>query len=85
MTPLQIEMLLHFHTTPTPWPRLNAPACVEAIEGFIRDGLVRDDDPSRYWLTERGEACIRFLCAMPIPVANWAIPGPWAPSHPTEE
>lgn len=85
MTPLQIEMLLHFHCTPGPFPRMDAPACIEAVEGFLRDELVYPVDVSDcFVLSERGRAYVKLLCQMPLPVANWVIPGPWQPSIPGE-
>ena len=85
MTPLQIEMLLHVYARKSPIPNGEYPAQVDAMNGFILDGLVElelvDGLPV---LAARGEAYVRFLMQMPLPVANWSIPGPWAPSHPNE-
>lgn len=79
MTPLQIEMILHFHCINEPWPRLDAPACRDAIDGFIKDGVVNACfDRSVITLTDRGRAYVHFLCAVPLPNASWAIPGPLA-------
>lgn len=38
-----------------------------------------------YRPTEKGRAYLQFLCSLPLPVSNWTIPGPWAPSFPPSE
>lgn len=83
MTPLQINMLLHFHCCADEFPNITAPAQVEAKQMFEREGLIKWAD-GRTQLTERGEAFVKFLCSMPLPVASWAIPGPLSPWHPRE-
>lgn len=76
MTPLQIEMILHFHCHVDPWDRADAPACVEAFQGFIRDGLIEPTfTMDRPTLTNRGRAFIHFLTTLPLPVEMWSIPG----------
>ncbi len=82
MTPLQIRMLLHYHCEAGPFD-MAGPAQHEALEEFVRLDLVYVPlDDHRPRLTERGEAYVHFLTTLPLPVANWTIPGPWAPSMP---
>lgn len=78
MTPLQIEMLLHFHCHTDPWPRLDAPACSEAFRMFQQEKLIETPtNIDRPVLTERGRAYVAFLCMLPMPLATWGIPGPF--------
>lgn len=75
MTPLQINMVLHFHHIAEPWPRAEAPACKDAIEDFVKAGIIEPDDgPSGYRTTERGNALVDHLCAVRFPVARWEQP-----------
>lgn len=89
MTPLQINMLLHFYGRAAPWTEWHS-AQKEAFDYFVGEQLIEPNDKggwnldAPFKLTERGVAYVRFLCALPLPVANWTIPGPWAPSHPSE-
>ncbi len=81
MTPLQISMMLHFHVSPSkyePWGSAQS----EAMDWFVKEKLVEFPVTDRVRLTERGKAYVSFLQTMPLPVANWAIPGPWVPSLP---
>lgn len=82
-TPSNLELLLHCHTTPTPHPRLHAPAIQEGIATLLRLGviepiIIRDSlvyplpegevfDPKIYHTTPLGEAWVRLLCNTPIP------------------
>lgn len=82
MTPLQIEMLLHYNASPgpfTPW----GDAQHEAIQLFFREGLIRAPwSLDSVQLTERGKAYIRLLQLMPLPTSTWSLPGPWNPTLP---
>lgn len=86
MSPYQITLLLEIHTrgdmkTSAYW---SGPAYSNALKEFASMGLIegRQIDLDCPVMTERGRAYVDFLQAMPLPVANWAIPGPWAPSMP---
>jgi hypothetical protein len=79
MTPLQINMLLHFHCIAEPWPRLHAPACMETVQHFLNEGLIKTDEAygahgSGFTTTERGNALVNHLCAVQYPVAVWVQP-----------
>jgi len=83
MTPLQIEMILHFHCSAEPWPRLGAPACSEAIRIFQEEKLVEvPTNIDNVVLTEKGRAYVKFLCMLPLPMATWGIPGSFQFSMP---
>ena len=71
MTPNGIEILIHFHVCPLPHPRLHAPAVVEEIESFLRNGLIKEIGPGHYRTTERGAAHIAQLCNVPWPKQVW--------------
>ena len=71
MTPNDIEVLIHCHTSPTVHPRIVAPAVAEAIEGFVRHGILEQRDGNGYNTTERGQALMEVLCATPFPVEAW--------------
>ena len=42
MTPLQLQMLLHYHCSAADYPNLESMAQCEAIEKFIEDGYLVD-------------------------------------------
>lgn len=82
MTPLQIQMMLHFHCSPTRFENWS-PAASDAMSWFRQEGLVQEPvnlDCVR--LSKRGEAYDHFLTSMPLPFETWSIPGPWNPSLP---
>lgn len=84
MTPLQIQMLLHFRCSPGPFKPW-ASAQDEAMQMFREEGLIAHGGLCAAELTDRGRAYVDFLCAMPLPVANWSLPVPWNPSTPPQE
>ena len=80
MTPLQIEMLLHYYSRADDYRDgdFSAPAVREALEGFKRDELLAADqaDPPRtcYVITERGRVYVEALRAVPMPERRWVMP-----------
>ena len=79
MTPLQIEILSHYHCCTTDYRDgdFSAPAVRGAIDAFRDEyGLLEADGGSRrtYRTTERAEAYLAHLMSVPLPVAVWTIP-----------
>lgn len=72
MTPLQIQMLLHYHCSPTPFQPWGA-AQSEALDMFREQGLIRKMEGEVPTLTGRGRAYVEFLCAMPLPLERWSM------------
>ncbi len=76
MTPLQIEILLHYYKGAGDYRggAFSFPAVREAIDKFsLIDGLLEtvEKGPLKiitgYRITKRGEAFIERLCAVPLP------------------
>ena len=44
MTPSDIEVLLHYHCSPEPHPRIDAPAVREVTKRFLKDGIIKKAD-----------------------------------------
>ena len=76
LTPNDIEVLIHCHCHPEPHPRLNAPAVSDAIQRFLRQGLIETvEDSNNTWATtERGRVLIDMLCETPLPEQRWFDP-----------
>ena len=78
-TPSHLDVLLHYHVSPTPHPRAHAPAVKEHTEDLHRLGLL---EPAKFsyggkWTTSlKGNAYVASLCAAPLPEAQlaWVIP-----------
>lgn len=53
-----------------------APIYSETLDYFAKEGLIEGHQINLDYpkITERGRAYVAFLQAMPLPVANWAIP-----------
>lgn len=80
MTPLLIEMLLHYHYSGVDYREgdFQAPSVREGID-WLRDEarMIENDDESRrrtYKLSERGEIYVKALMTVPLPVQVWAMP-----------
>lgn len=76
MTPNDIEVLLHCHTSPMPHPRYESPAVKQALNKFLAEDLIADADGSHmvFTTTEKGAFHIKQLCALPLPVQQWTTP-----------
>lgn len=73
MTPNDIEVLIHCHTSLAPHPRLDAPAVYHAVQSFMSAGLIEVTHEHRvYTTTKRGKAHIIQLCCTKLPVQKWA-------------
>ena len=83
MSPLEIEILLHYYYCPGDYQNgdFSAPAVEDAIERF-RDvhnlleptqSMDVHHDP-HYRITERGRVFVEALCNMPLPIKTWVMP-----------
>jgi hypothetical protein len=72
MTPNEIEILIHYHVSPAPHPRIDALAVNEATRRMVDNGLIEQREDEGYHTTDRGRAHISQLCTLPWPVAVWA-------------
>ena len=95
MTPLHVQILLHYQGRPTPYSAENrdhqlAPATVEYHADLVRDGLLdRLADPNEYGcsflITDRGRALVTAICNTPLPqlVKVWVVRHQAAKAGPT--
>jgi hypothetical protein len=80
MTPLQIEILLHYWSRAEDYRQgdFTAPAVREAIDWFMHEGMLeRNTDASRdtaYRTTERAQAWIEYVKSLPLPTHTWLMP-----------
>jgi hypothetical protein len=74
MTPLMIEILLHYHCSASPFPRIYAPAVQEAIRHLIRLEILYEDNMEIKADREATQPYIDALCSIPLPVKKWEIP-----------
>lgn len=87
MTPLEIEILMHYGTRMDDYRGgdHSAPAVKEAISRFMEEGLLthqgftveRFDDgtlKARYAVTERCRFYLEELCKVPLPIQKWVMP-----------
>ena len=81
MTPNDIDILLHYYTTPEEHGRIAAPAVSETVHSFLDRGILRlvtSDEKARwagsYRVTEKGNKLVEMLCATPDPVNRWIDP-----------
>lgn len=80
MTPLQIEILLHYYTTPTDYRDGDffAPSVREAIDDFRKLNILVNSVKSgvNYALSEGGQRYVERLCSVPLPQIKecWVFP-----------
>lgn len=81
MTPNDIDILLHYYTTPEEHERIEAPAVSKAIQSFLDRGILRlatlDEKlvwAGSYRVTEKGQKLVTMLCSTPDPVFRWIDP-----------
>jgi hypothetical protein len=72
LTPNELEILIHCHTTPTAHPRHDAPAVQEALAWFMEDGIIKPTDTCRvFTTTNKGRAWLSDILATPMPRQAW--------------
>ena len=74
MTPIKLEILLHYFACSGPYPRSSAPAVQDAITYLITHDLLERCAEQPYDVTEKGAAYIKHLLSIPFPVKQWIIP-----------
>ena len=75
MTPYQIEIVLHFHYSPEPWPQADAPAFPQTLSGLIGDDLLSARaGPGCYETTPRGKVLVDMWCSTPLPEMRFIDP-----------
>lgn len=79
-TPLEREILTHYWTSPAPFPRCHVDAVREAIERFVRLGLLSYDPAANEYrgVKEALRPYMETLDAVPLPVQRWDVPAPSA-------
>lgn len=70
MTPNDIEMLIYFHCSSSAHPRIDAPACQEAVRMMLCNDLIRHSGRT-FGTTDKGAAHLAQLCATPFPEQAW--------------
>lgn len=86
MTPLQIEILLHYHARGSDYRDgdHSAPAVRDALNMFLTEDVLRHEGfkpdrfpdgtlKARYALTSRGEAFVEYLQMIPLPLPCWTF------------
>ena len=71
MTPNDIDVLIHCHTSGTVHPRYHAPAVHGSIASFVEDGILVHYEGNQYRTTGKGQALMAMLCSTPYPVEAW--------------
>jgi hypothetical protein len=85
MTPLGINILLHYHSRVDDYGgesrNWSAPAVVEMIDYFLKHGLLehkfyeKGTAVVKYKITKMGHEYVeQGLCRVPLPVNEWRIP-----------
>lgn len=71
-TPNDLNVMLHYHGSATPHPRLHAPAVQKSVDNFLaRDFLTETNKPGILEPTERGRIWVRMLCSVQPPECVW--------------
>lgn len=78
MSPLEVEILIHYYCSALDFRDLGAPAIKSAINRFIALGLLKHndgDEGSQYRpVREALEIYIEAICSVPLPERQWVIP-----------
>jgi len=77
-TPLEREILTHYWMSPGPFPRCHVGAVREAVERFVRLGLLSYDAAANEYrgVKEALRPYMEALDAVPLPVQQWQVPPP---------
>ena len=87
MSPLHLQILLHYYAIAEPYAANNpGHANSLAVKAYTQDlidkNLILADatSGSGYRVTERGEFFVSHICSLPLPVSGWRMP-----SHSSQE
>lgn len=74
--PLALEMLLHYHCTPEPFPGEEREPQHEILGFFIEHEMLSVNyiPEARYTVTAKGYALIEHILNLEMPVAQWVMP-----------
>jgi len=71
MTPNDIEILIHYYSSPSIHPRIDAPAVTESIQEFVKNGILERGGDFGFRVTNKGRALMKLLCSTSFPIAAW--------------
>lgn len=73
MTPFEIELLIHYYCSASPFPRNDAPIMEDTIKWFLENDLIEfyGKEKDCYRTTDKGEAHIIQLCSLDLPERAW--------------
>lgn len=81
MSPLHIQLILHYHISPEPYAQhepqhAKSLAVTEYRAQLLHHGLLEHwaDGPDSVKVTERGKVYIEGLRAVPLPIQKWVMP-----------
>lgn len=79
MTPLEIDMLVHYYTRPTEYgnkdDNYDAPAVKASLSWMVSaDLLKRQELDGTYKITEKGKAYVDAFRNLPLPEKHWIVP-----------
>jgi hypothetical protein len=76
MTPLQLEILLHYYSHGDDYRNgdFSAPAVAEAVGWFVANDLLKTATNRQFRITERGNAFIVYCLDLPLPRMVWQMP-----------
>jgi hypothetical protein len=80
MTPLHIEIMLHYYAMGDDFMGgdFSAPAVREFVDWLNAKGMIEPSSRDRpvlvaYVITDKGRAYVDYLCAVPLPVVKYVI------------
>ena len=76
MSPLVLDAILHYHTTPGDYRDgdFSAPAVKEMISWMCDEALIVKHPNGSYKATERLHAVVKKLCSIELPELRWVYP-----------
>lgn len=87
VTPLHLQIAIHYHVSPEQWPMLHVPIHQQYADDLKAAGLLRLADGSgggpfaNYEKTDGLAVWIDAICSTPFPVKQWVMPEEYAPSE----
>ena len=78
VTPLHLEIVMHYYTRACDMENLDAPAVHEYIRDLLNIGMLENiknyaGSQSSYQTTERGKVWLEYLLKVPFPIQKWIV------------
>lgn len=78
MTPLGVEIMLHYYYSPVDYREgdITAPAVNSMLYDLCAEGMLMGNGTGPLRITDRGKVWVEAICSVPFPVLSYRVQRP---------